>query len=203
MPALKSFADATRSSGRSATKSITGKVLADVKKAVEASWDSIVFEADGKPVTHRVLFDTDEGEIELEFFPDVAPAHVRSFIGLVKAGFYDGLIFHRCIPGFMIQGGCSSGDGTGGPGYEVKQEFNATPHARGVLSMARAQDPNSAGSQFFLCVAESRFLDKQYTAFGRVIRGMEVADRIVARPRNAQDRPNKPVAIRKATASVV
>jgi peptidyl-prolyl cis-trans isomerase B (cyclophilin B) len=124
---------------------------------------------------------------------------VKNFVDLAKKGFYDGTTFHRVIPGFMIQGGdpntkdtsaSRSRHGTGGPGYTIKQEFNDTPHKRGVLSMARSSDPNSAGSQFFICVADSAFLDRQYSAFGRVTKGIEVADKIVNAPRDKSDNPN-------------
>jgi peptidyl-prolyl cis-trans isomerase B (cyclophilin B) len=147
----------------------------------------------------RALIETKFGEIEIEFLEDKAPGHVKNFLDLAKKGFYDGTTFHRVIPGFMIQGGCpntkdasrgKSSHGTGGPGYTIKAEFNDTAHQRGVVSMARANDPNSAGSQFFICVADSGFLDRQYSAFGRVVRGMEVADKIVAAPRDRADNPN-------------
>jgi peptidyl-prolyl cis-trans isomerase B (cyclophilin B) len=147
----------------------------------------------------RAIIETKFGEIEIEFLADKAPGHVKNFVDLAKKGFYDGTTFHRVIPGFMIQGGdpntrdaagSRSRHGTGGPGYTIKAEFNDTPHKRGVLSMARAGDPNSAGSQFFICVADANFLDRQYTAFGRVLRGMEVADQIVASPRDRADNPN-------------
>ena len=147
----------------------------------------------------RALIETKFGEIEIEFLEDKAPGHVKNFLDLAKKGFYDGTTFHRVIPGFMIQGGCpntkdaslgKSSHGTGGPGYTIKAEFNDTAHLRGVVSMARANDPNSAGSQFFICVADSGFLDRQYSAFGRVVRGMEVADKIVAAPRDRADNPN-------------
>jgi peptidyl-prolyl cis-trans isomerase B (cyclophilin B) len=146
----------------------------------------------------KATIETKFGNIELKFYPDVAPGHVKNFIDLAKKGFYDGTIFHRVIPGFMIQGGDpnskqadKSKHGQGGPGYEIKAEFNNKPHKRGVLSMARAQDPNSAGSQFFICVADAPFLDKQYTAFGEVVSGMEAADKIVSAPRDRNDNPNE------------
>ncbi len=148
----------------------------------------------------RAVIETKFGEIELEFLDAKAPGHVKNFQDLAKKGSYDGTTFHRVIPGFMIQGGdpntrdpkaARSVHGTGGPGYNVKAEFNDTPHKRGVLSMARAQDPDSAGCQFFICVADSSFLDRQYTAFGKVTRGMEVADKIVAAPRDSKDNPNE------------
>jgi peptidyl-prolyl cis-trans isomerase B (cyclophilin B) len=150
----------------------------------------------------RAVIQTSFGEIEMEFFPDKAPGHVENFVKLARGGSYDGTIFHRVIPGFMIQGGDPQTKdpklprtrcGTGGPGYTIKAEFNDTRHARGVVSMARAQDPDSAGSQFFICVADAFFLDRQYTAFGHVVRGMEVADRIVALPRDGRDNPNQRV----------
>ena len=116
----------------------------------------------------------DGGTIELELYPEVAPEHVNSFVFLARDGFYDGVTFHRIIDGFMAQGGDPTGTGTGGPGYSVPAEFNEISHVTGVLSMARAQDPNSAGSQFFICNADATFLDSQYTAFGRVTEGIEV-----------------------------
>jgi peptidyl-prolyl cis-trans isomerase B (cyclophilin B) len=149
--------------------------------------------------THAII-ETKFGEIELEFLDDKAPGHVKNFTDLAKKGFYDGTTFHRVIPGFMIQGGdpntkdvnaSRSRHGTGGPGHTIKAEFNDTPHKRGVLSMARSGDPHSAGSQFFICVADSNFLDKQYSAFGRVVRGIEVADKIVGSPRDKNDNPNE------------
>ncbi len=143
------------------------------------------------------VIETKFGNIELKFFPDVAPNHVKNFIDLAKKGFYDGTTFHRVIPGFMIQGGDPntknqdrSRHGMGGPGYTVKAEFNEKPHKRGTLSMARSSSPDSAGSQFFICVAPSSFLDKQYTVFGEVVSGMEVVDKIVSQPKDKKDNPN-------------
>ena len=150
----------------------------------------------------RAIIDTRFGEMEIEFFPDKAPGHVKNFVDLAKKKFYDGTTFHRVIPGFMIQGGdpntrdkkaSRNNHGTGGPGYQIKAEFNDTPHKRGILSMARSQNPDSAGSQFFIVVKDSGFLDRQYTAFGRVVRGMEVADQIVGSDRDARDNPNERV----------
>ena len=136
------------------------------------------------------------GDIVLRFFPDVAPNHVKNFVELAGKKFYDGTTFHRVIPGFMIQGGDPNSKnpdrashGMGGPGHRVKAEFNSKPHKRGVLSMARANDPDSAGSQFFICVADSNFLDWQYTAFGEVVSGMDVADKVVAAKRDGRDNP--------------
>jgi len=151
------------------------------------------------PTPHAVI-ETKFGELEIEFLPDKAPGHVDNFLKLARKGFYDGTTFHRVIPRFMIQGGDPntrdpkaprSQHGTGGPGYNIKAEFNDTPHLRGVLSMARAANPDSAGCQFFICVADAGGLDGDYTAFGRVVRGMEVADKIVAAPRDARDNPNE------------
>ncbi|GAB4413960.1 MAG: peptidylprolyl isomerase [Thermodesulfovibrionales bacterium] len=146
----------------------------------------------------RAIIETKFGNIELRFFPEVAPNHVNNFIELAKKGFYDGTTFHRVIPGFMIQGGDpnskdpdKSKHGMGGPGYTIKAEFNDRPHKRGTLSMARAAHPDSAGSQFFICVADTPSLDRQYTVFGEVISGMDVADRIVNQPRDRRDNPDE------------
>jgi peptidyl-prolyl cis-trans isomerase B (cyclophilin B) len=146
------------------------------------------------------------GVIKAELYPEVAPNTVNSFISLVQSGFYDGLIFHRVIPGFMIQGGCPQGIGTGGPGYNIKGEFtrngfqNDLKHDRGVLSMARAMSPNSAGSQFFIMVEKAPHLDGEYAAFGKVTEGMDVADRIVAAPRDMRtDRPRQDQRMKKVT----
>jgi peptidyl-prolyl cis-trans isomerase B (cyclophilin B) len=142
---------------------------------------------------------TSEGEMVLEFWPDVAPGHVENFIKLAKQGFYDGTCFHRVIKGFMIQGGdpLTKDDkmqarwGTGGPGYQIKAEFNKKSHVRGVLSMARSQDPNSAGSQFFICHGNPTFLDGQYTAFGKLIKGDDVLEKIATTQTVPGDRPVK------------
>jgi peptidyl-prolyl cis-trans isomerase B (cyclophilin B) len=146
--------------------------------------------------TPTATISTRFGDITLEFFPEVAPNHVKNFLDLARKGFYNGTTFHRVIPGFMIQGGCpntkagaAGRPGTGGPGYKVNQEFNPTPHTRGIVSMARSNDPNSAGCQFFIVVKDSNFLDNQYTAFGRVSLGIEVADTIVMQRRDAGDMP--------------
>lgn len=158
---------------------------------------------------------TDAGDITIRFFHDKAPKHVENFINLAANHFFDGTFFHRVIPGFMIQGGdpntkgpedAAHRYGTGGNvvnGKEVrlKAEFNDVSHKRGIVSMARAQDPNSASSQFFIVVKDSTFLDGQYTAFGEVVSGMDVADKIVAGPRNASDLPNNPVHIKKVLLS--
>ena len=143
--------------------------------------------------------------MEGELYPEIAPESVRNFIDLANHNFYDGLIFHRVIPGFMIQGGCPDGTGMGGPGYCIKGEFffngveNNLKHKRGVLSMARSQSPNSAGSQFFIMHEDARHLDGQYAAFGKVTAGLEVVDAIAAVKTNAQDRPLEPQEIASIT----
>jgi len=147
----------------------------------------------------RAIIDTKFGSMEIRFLPDKAPKHVENFITLAKSEFYDKTIFHRVIPDFMIQGGDpntkdekdKSRYGTGGPGYQVKAEFNDRPHVRGVVSMARSQDPDSAGSQFFIVVKDAHYLDGKYTVFGEVVKGMEVADQIVSQPRDARDNPRE------------
>ena len=151
----------------------------------------------------KAIIETTLGNIELKFLPEVAPNHVNNFIELAKKGFYDGSTFHRVIPGFMIQGGDpnsknpdKSKHGMGGPGYTIKAEFNNKLHKRGTLSMARAQDPDSAGSQFFICVATAAFLDKKYSVFGEVVSGMEVADKIVSQPRDSKDNPQERIEIK-------
>ena len=146
-----------------------------------------------------VVIEMENGDVmKGELYPEIAPETVANFEKLVNAGFYNGLTFHRVIPGFMIQGGCPLGNGTGGPGYGIKGEFSANgfennlKHDRGVLSMARAMDPNSAGSQFFIMVEKAPHLDGSYAAFGRIIEGMEAADTIVNQKRNMMDKPNVP-----------
>ena len=152
-----------------------------------------------------VTFETNQGTIKAELFHDVAPNTVNNFISLVKRGFYDGLIFHRVIPGFMIQGGDPQGTGMGGPGYSIKGEFimnnfnNELLHKRGVLSMARSQSPNSAGSQFFIMVDDAPHLNAQYASFGQVIEGMEAVDKIVAAQRDYNDRPLENQIMEKVT----
>jgi len=144
----------------------------------------------------RAIIHTNLGDITLRFFPEVAPNHVNNFIELAKKGFYNGTTFHRVIPTFVIQGGDPnsknpdrSKHGMGGPGYQLKAEFNKKPHRRGTLSMARSGHPDSAGSQFFICVADVPSLDGQYTVFGEVTKGMEVVDKIVSQPRDGNDNP--------------
>ena len=147
----------------------------------------------------------DGGVMKAELYPDVAPNTVNNFVSLVRSGFYDGTIFHRVIPGFMIQGGDPDGTGMGGPGYSIKGEFsqngfqNSLIHERGVLSMARTMDPDSAGSQFFVMVDDAPHLDGAYAAFGKVIEGMETADAIVGAKRDWNDRPKKEQKMKKVT----
>ncbi|HWF60420.1 MAG TPA: peptidylprolyl isomerase [Nitrospira sp.] len=153
------------------------------------------------PKGPRAIIKTKFGDIEIKFYPDVAPRHVENVIKLAKSGFYNGTIFHRVIPGFMIQGGDPNTKdtlkkdiyGQGGPGYTVKAEFSDIPHKRGIVSMARAADPDTAGSQFFIVVEDSRFLDRKYTVFGEVTKGIGVADKIVNLPRDERDNPRERV----------
>ncbi|MAE45709.1 MAG: peptidylprolyl isomerase [Planctomycetes bacterium] len=158
----------------------------------------------------RVRLETCHGDMLIEFFPELAPKHVENFISLTQSGFYDGTKFHRVIPGFMIQGGDPNTKspegpanrwGTGGPGHSVDAEFNDKPHVKGILSMARSQDPNSAGSQFFVVHGEASFLDNNYTVFGQVVDGLEALDAIVAgecKPGGEGSSPVEPVEITKA-----
>jgi len=154
-------------------------------------------------MSETAVIKTTEGEMVLEFWPEVAPGHVENFKKLAKQGFYDGTCFHRVIKGFMIQGGdpltkdesAKSRWGMGGPGYQIKAEFNDQPHTRGVLSMARSNDPNSAGSQFFICHGDPRFLDRQYTAFGKLIKGDDVLEKIATTATAPGDRPLKRMGI--------
>ncbi|MBI4590067.1 MAG: peptidylprolyl isomerase [Candidatus Rokubacteria bacterium] len=133
----------------------------------------------GKKVKQTAVITLEKGgEIRIEFFPDDAPKTVENFVTLAKKGFYDGLAFHRVVPGFVVQGGDPKGDGTGGPGYKIKAEFNKQKHVRGSVAMARAQDPDSAGSQFYITFGPQLQLDGQYTVFGRVVAGMELVDKI-------------------------
>lgn len=153
-------------------------------------------EATPAKAPHAIL-KTKFGEMEIVLYPELAPKHVESFVKLAKSGFFNGTIFHRVIPGFMIQGGDPNTKdptkrdqyGTGGPGYTIPAEFNKVAHDRGILSAARTADPNSAGSQFFLMVDKAPHLDGQYTVFGEVIKGIEVADQIVSQPRDPRDSP--------------
>lgn len=153
-----------------------------------------------------VRIEMENGDVmRAELYPEIAPETVKNFIELVEKGFYDGVIFHRVIPGFMIQGGDPTGTGTGGPGHHIKGEFSANgfennlKHDRGVLSMARTMDPNSAGSQFFVMVAKSPHLDGQYAGFGKIIEGIEAADKIVSVKRDFSDKPKEKQMMKKVT----
>jgi len=157
-----------------------------------------------EPDKEVAVMQTSLGKIVLEFFPNAAPKHVKNFKQLSRSGFYNGTHFHRVIPGFMIQGGDPnskdndrSNDGTGNSGTHVPAEFTSIPHTRGILSMARSSDPNSASCQFFIVVKDSNFLDNQYSVFGRVIEGMDVVDKIVNVKRDDRDNPINPVIIQK------
>jgi peptidyl-prolyl cis-trans isomerase B (cyclophilin B) len=155
----------------------------------------------------QAIIKTTEGDMVVEFWPEVAPKTVENFKTLARKGFYDGTCFHRVIKGFMIQGGDphtkdpakESNWGTGGPGHTVKAEFNDRSHTRGVLSMARSNHPDSAGSQFFICHGNAKFLDRQYTAFGKVIKGDEVLEKIATTPTHQPDRPNKRMGVESVT----
>ena len=153
-----------------------------------------------KYATAKATITTKFGTIVVKFFPDLAPLHVKNFISLAEAGFYNGTPFHRVIPGFMIQGGDPSGNGTGGPGYTIPGEFSKTKkHTAGILSMARTSDPNSAGSQFFIMVAAYPSLDGQYSIFGEVVEGMDAVNKIVSTPRDRMDKPLDPVVMTSVT----
>ena len=156
----------------------------------------------------EALIETNFGNIKIKLLPEIAPETVRNFITLTKSSFYDGTLFHRVIPKFMIQGGdpnTKESDksvwGQGGPGYNLKAEFNSRSHLRGIVSMARASDPDSAGSQFFIVTSDSTFLDKQYTVFAEVVEGLEIADKIVNLPRDGNDCPKEEAKMLRITTS--
>ena len=153
----------------------------------------------------QIRLETSLGNVVLDLLPDVAPNHCRNMIGLTRIGFYDGLTFHRVIKGFMIQGGCPTGNGTGNPGYQISAEFNETPHVAGVLSMARSSNPNSAGSQFFICLGAHEHLDRNYTAFGRTAdeASLDVVRQIGGVETGANDKPVREVKIERAVVTVV
>lgn len=171
-------------------------MAANRRAEVDAALSDIDFEKN----TYQVEFETTMGTIKLDVYPDVAPGHSRNLVGLTKIGYYDGIIFHRVIPDFMIQVGCPLGNGTGGPGYTIDAEFNDRLHEPGILSMARTNDPNSAGSQFFVCTARVPHLDRQYTVFGKTAdqESLDIVLRIGAVATNAQDRPLEEVKIASA-----
>lgn len=168
-----------------------------MKKQVEEALQTL--DLDKNVYTAEVV--TNQGPIRLTFFPDKAPGHVKNFLALAKLGFYNNGSFHRIIKGFMIQGGCPQGTGTGGPGYQIKAEFNDVPHEAGVLSMARTNDPDSAGSQFFICLGRHSHLDRNYTAFGKVpdAESMATVRAIGDSPTGRNDRPVQPVTIQTVT----
>ncbi len=183
------------------TKSPKEKMSTDQTKYAPPTIDEV-----GDPMEVAVI-ETDLGNIIVEFYPDIAPLHVANFKKLAKAGFYDGTTFHRVLPGFVIQGGCPNtknsnpnDDGMGGPGYKVKAEFNEHLHEKGILSMARSGDPNSAGSQFFICLGRVQHLDNKYTVFGNVLKGIETVDKIAAMrrdPSKSHDRTLPAVVMKK------
>lgn len=161
--------------------------------------DAAVADVDFSTTNYQVEFETTMGKITLDLHPDNAPGHCKNIIGLAKIGYYDGITFHRVIKGFVIQAGCPLGTGTGGPGYTIDAEFNATPHVTGTLSMARTNDPNSAGSQFFLCLGRTTNLDNQYTAFGQTAdeESTQVVLKIGDVQTGAGDKPVEDVTIEK------
>ncbi len=168
------------------------------REVVDLEKKSIDFEKN----RYELLLETNHGPIHIEFFPDSAPNHCINLIGLARGGYYDGLSFHRVVKGFVIQGGCPSGNGTGGPGFRVNAEFNDRPHEFGILSMARTQDPNSAGSQFFICLDKVPYLDNQYTVFGKVLSdetSVTTVKKIGAVETGRADIPVERVSINKAT----
>ncbi|MBP1743341.1 MAG: peptidylprolyl isomerase [Firmicutes bacterium] len=167
------------------------------------SSETVDYSDESNPVAEITM--SDGSVIKIELYPEAAPNTVNNFIYLANSGFYDGLTFHRIIPGFMIQGGDPKGDGTGGPGYSIAGEFedngfeNSLKHTRGVISMARAQSYDSAGSQFFIMAADTHSLDGQYAAFGKVAEGMEVVDKIVGAERDSNDKPVESIVMSKVT----
>ncbi len=150
---------------------------------------------------YTAMLETNLGTIKLLMESEVAPGHVKNFLGLSKIGYYDGLSFHRIIEGFMIQGGCPEGSGVGGPGYKIKAEFNELPHEAGVLSMARTQDPDSGGSQFFICLGKHAYLDRQYTVFGKTAdeESLAVVKKLGSLPTDPGDKPRSEATIKKVT----
>jgi peptidyl-prolyl cis-trans isomerase B (cyclophilin B) len=171
--------------------------MTNAKSKVEEAQKTIDFATKN----YTVELDTSKGPIRLTFLPDVAPGHVKNFIALAKIGFYDNLIFHRVIKGFMIQGGCPQGTGTGNGGYNIKAEFNSTPHVAGVLSMARSTNPDSASTQFFICLDAHSHLDRNYTAFGKTAdeESLKTVKAIGSVKTSSGDRPTDNVTIKKAT----
>ena len=167
--------------------------MSNRRKEVDAALEDVDLQSNN----YQIEFETTHGPIRLELWPDVAPEHCRNLIGLTKIGFYDGIVVHRVIPGFVLQAGCPQGTGTGGPGYTIDQEFNDRKHEAGVLSMARTSDPNSAGSQFFICLDRVPHLDNQYTAFGKTAddESLQTVLKIGTVKTGAGDRPVEDVKI--------
>jgi len=163
--------------------------------------DQAIQDVDFTKNRYQIHLSTSAGDIRLDLAPDVAPSHCQNMIGLARSGFYDGKVFHRIIRGFMIQGGCPNGTGTGGPGYQIPAEFNDMPHEAGVLSMARSTDPNSAGSQFFICLDRHSHLDRNYTAFGKTAdaESLEVVKKVGQIETDRRDRPVNDVVIKSVT----
>ena len=176
-----------------------------MSKNRKAEVDAAIKDIDFKKNEYQIELNTNHGRIVLNLLPDVAPGHCSNLIGLTRIGYYNGVMFHRVISGFMIQGGCPLGTGTGGPGYTIKAEFNATPHVDGVLSMARTSDPNSGGSQFFICLGTQSFLDRQYTAFGRTADAdsLAVVHKIGATKTDRSDKPLEAATIQSANVLVM
>jgi len=180
---------------------LMGAVLSFPGAGLVAAADKAPAPKTETPKGLRAIIKTKFGDIEVKFYQDIAPKHVENFMKLAKEGFYNGTIFHRVIPGFMIQGGDPNTKdslkkdsyGQGGPGYTVKAEFSDIPHKRGIISMARGPEPDTAGSQFFIVVEDSRFLDRKYTVFGEVTKGIGVADKIVNLNRDERDNPKERV----------
>lgn len=171
----------------------------------KAEVDAAVADVDFTKHRYQVQFETTQGPITLDLWPDEAPGHCKNIIGLAKIGFYNGIVVHRVIDGFVIQAGCPQGTGTGGPGYTIKAEFNSKLHEAGVLSMARTNDPNSAGSQFFICLGRVPHLDKQYTAFGKTADDASLKNvlEIGKSPTDRNDRPVKEVKILSGKVNVL
>lgn len=163
---------------RQTTKPTANKPKAVAKKPAPKAPEVKKETTDTVADNERVIIETDKGKMVLELYPDVAPKTVENFRKLISKGFYNGLTFHRVVPGFVVQGGDPDGDGTGGPGYMIPAEFNDKKHLRGTLAMARSADPDSAGSQFYICLAPQPRLDGQYTVFGQVVEGVETIDSI-------------------------
>ena len=169
----------------------------DSRMSVKDSVENVIKDIDFDNIDYQLTLKTSAGDIRLNLFPQVAPVHCSNIIGLADSGFYNNIVFHRVISGFMIQAGCPEGRGTGGPGYHIDAEFNSTPHEPGVLSMARTSDPNSAGSQFFICLEKQPSLDNQYTVFGQTAdaESLEVVQKIGAVATDPSDRPLDDVTI--------